>query len=103
MILLRTIGAVDIIPGTGPRRLPAPKAYVTVVIAWAVLALASDAGAKRVGPLLGWIMVLAAFILGPFASAFGKTWSKVSKIYGIQTNNSTSSLTSSVTNHITSV
>lgn len=65
MILLTTIGSVDM-PGHGNRKLPAPRSYVVVVVAWSVLFLMVDAGKGRAAAGAGWLVVLAGSVLGPF-------------------------------------
>lgn len=65
MILLTTIGSVDM-PGHGNRKLPAPRSYVVVVVAWSALFLLVDAGKARAAAGAGWLLVLAGTVLGPF-------------------------------------
>lgn len=67
MIFLQTIGSVDM-PGSGNRKMPAPHMYVSIVVAWAVLALVGDAGADKFARRLGWLMVLTGAVLGPFGA-----------------------------------
>lgn len=65
MIVLQTIGSVDM-PGKGQRKLPSPRAYLAVIIAWSVLQLAVDTGYDRAASAVGWVIVLAGMVLGPF-------------------------------------
>jgi hypothetical protein len=70
MILIQTIGSVDM-PGKGPRKMPAPRQYVAIVVTWLILQLAAGAseGAARGAKALGWLLVLTGLVVGPF----GKT------------------------------
>jgi nitrate/nitrite transporter NarK len=67
MILIQTIGAVDL-PGKGERKMPAPREYVAIVVAWLILQLVSGIGqqAQRATAALGWLLVVAGMVLGPF-------------------------------------
>jgi hypothetical protein len=70
MVLIQTIGSVDP-PGTGERKLPAPRAYVAIVVAYGILSMVADLpaqGARRAAGAAAWIMVLAAAVVGPFGS-----------------------------------
>jgi hypothetical protein len=68
MILVQTIGSVDL-PGSGERKMPAPRAYVATVVAYGILALIADLpsrGARKAAGMMAWVMVLSAMVLGPF-------------------------------------
>lgn len=67
MILVQTIGSVDM-PGRGPRKMPAPRQYVAILVTWLVLQLIAGigAGAARATAAIGWLLVLTGLILGPF-------------------------------------
>lgn len=65
MVILQTIGSVDM-PGSGPRKMPAPRVFVPIVVAWAVLQLVADTGRERAANAVGWIIVLAGMVVGPF-------------------------------------
>lgn len=67
MIALQTLGAVDM-PGQGNRKLPAPRQYVPVIIAWSGLQIFADVGQTRGAEIAGWVMVLAGSVLGPFGN-----------------------------------
>jgi hypothetical protein len=67
MILLQTIGSVDM-PGQGNRKLPAPRQYAAIIVAWGVLQLVADAGKEQAASTAGWVMVLAGTVVGPFGS-----------------------------------
>lgn len=82
MILLRTMGSFDL-PGKGPRKMPAPAAFVPTIIAWLVLQVAADAGARRQATKLGWLIVLVALVLGPFGKLVIKVANWVSQEYGV--------------------
>jgi hypothetical protein len=68
MIFLQTIGSVDM-PGKGPRKLPAPRAYVAIIVVWSTLHLVADAGMDQAAAVMGWILALTGAVAGPF----GKT------------------------------
>lgn len=85
MVLLQTIGSVDPVPGTGKRKMPAPRAYVTTIIAWGVLQIGADAGYEDGAAKFGWLMVLASMVLGPFGKQVVKLINWVVKNYGPST------------------
>lgn len=71
MIILQTIGSVDA-PGRGPRKMPAPRAYAAIIVAWGILQLVADSGGERTGraaKVTAWVIVLVGMVLGPFGSA----------------------------------
>ncbi len=82
MVFLQTLGSVDPMPGTGPRKMPSPSVYVPVIIAWGVLQLVADAGGERPASKFGWLMVLAGTLLGPFGKRLIKLFNWVGKEYG---------------------
>ena len=82
MVMMQTIGSFDPMPGTGPRKMPAPKAYVTTIIAWAVLQLAADAGYEEPAARFGWLIVLVSLVVGPFGKRVVKLLEWVAKAYG---------------------
>lgn len=67
MILVQTIGSVDL-PGRGPRKMPAPRQYIAILLTWLVLQLIAgiSAGAARAAAAVGWLLVLTGLIVGPF-------------------------------------
>lgn len=67
MILVQTIGSVDM-PGSGERKMPAPRQYIAILLTWLVLQLIAgiSAGAARATAALGWLLVLSGLVLGPF-------------------------------------
>jgi hypothetical protein len=67
MIAVRTIGAIDL-PGHGPRKLPAPKVYVAIIILWSIFGLIADAGQQRAAAIMSWVTVLTAAVMGPFGN-----------------------------------
>jgi hypothetical protein len=92
MIFLQTLGAVDM-PGSGNRKMPAPRQYVPVIITWSVLQLVSDTGANgaRAANAAGWVMVLAGAVLGPFGAKATNFLSSVAKQFGAQAVSGTTS------------
>jgi hypothetical protein len=65
MIVLQTVGTVD-----SRRRMPAPKQYVAVGVAWGILFLVADLGQGKFAARLSLLMLLPAMILGPFGRRF---------------------------------
>lgn len=67
MILVQTIGSVDM-PGRGPRKMPAPRQYVAILVTWLVLQLIAgiNASAERATAAIGWLLVLTGLVIGPF-------------------------------------
>lgn len=71
MVILQTLGSVDA-PGRGPRKMPAPRAYAAIIVAWGVLQLVADSGGERAGraaKAVAWVIVLVGMVLGPFGSS----------------------------------
>lgn len=64
MIVLQTIGSVDM-PGSGPRKLPSPRAYVATVTLWALLNVFAG-GNRRLAERFSWFVVLVGAVVGPF-------------------------------------
>ena len=81
MIMLQTLGAVDL-PGYGPRKMPAPSAYATAIVAWMVLQLGADAGYEDGASKFGWLIVLASMVLGPVGKQLIKIINWIAKYYG---------------------
>lgn len=69
MIAIQTITALDVTPAKGPRKLPAPRAYVAAVILWAIFGVIADAGGERAAAALAWMTLLSGAIMG----TMGKT------------------------------
>lgn len=69
MIIVQTIGAVDM-PGKGARKMPAPRAYVIILVAMGILQLIADAGYLRAAKAMAWVTVAVAAVLGPFGPRF---------------------------------
>lgn len=63
-VVLRTIGNVNAIPGTGPKLLPAPKIYVLPVVLWGCFDILANFGRERIASALAWLTVLATLLLG---------------------------------------
>lgn len=61
MIVLQTIGGVDM-PGKGNRKMPAPRRYLAIILAWAVLQILTDVGQDRAANVIGWVLVLVALV-----------------------------------------
>lgn len=81
MIAIQIIGAVDM-PGKGPRKLPAPRAFVAPVILWAILGLIADAGAEAAAAAMGWVTVLVGAVVGPFGDVINNFLATVGTQFG---------------------
>ena len=71
MILLQTVGAIDP-PGKGPRKLPAPRNYIAIIVVWATLFLADDADHGREASAVGWVLVATSMMV-QFTATGGNT------------------------------
>lgn len=82
MVAVQTIGSVDL-PGIGPRKMPAPRQYVAIVVAWLVLNLAAgiSAGTERAAAALGWLIVLTGMVAGPFGEQVTSLFGDVAQRY----------------------
>jgi hypothetical protein len=69
MLAVRTLAGVDL-PGAGPRKLPAPRMYVAIIVTWAVLGFVAELGAgwRLLADRLAGLIVLASLVLGPFGA-----------------------------------
>lgn len=85
MIAIRTMGALDM-PGHGPRKLPAPRVYVAVIVLWSIFGLIYDAGQARIANVMAWITVLTAMVLGPFGPTAVQFLSYISSNFSNTTN-----------------
>lgn len=94
MILLQTIGSVDM-PGKGQRKMPAPRAYLAVIVAWSVLNILVDVGMERAARLIGWALVITGMIVGPFGQRVINLFNAVSPVTAI-TPQSSSAATSNI-------
>lgn len=84
MVLIQTIGSVDM-PGKGERKMPSPRQYVAIFITWLVLQFVSgiNASAERAAAALGWLLVLAGLVIGPFGQQVTKLFTTVAKGWSI--------------------
>lgn len=84
MIFIQTIGSIDM-PGRGARKMPAPREYVAILVAWLVLQLISgiNAGAARAAAMFGWILVLAGMVVGPFGQKATGFMQTIANNFGI--------------------
>lgn len=80
MVLLQTMGSVDM-PGKGPRKMPAPRAYMAVIVTWGILQLAADAGYGRAAKVVGWVLVLTGLVIGPFGGRLSNLFNTVANNY----------------------
>jgi hypothetical protein len=86
MFVLQTLGAVDL-PGLGPRKMPAPRAYVAIIVTWAGLDLLADTGRARAASVVGWVLVLTSLVAGPNGRTLTSFLGTVANLY--QTRNVT--------------
>ena len=89
MVIVQTIGAVDM-PGSGPRKMPAPRQYVPVIIVWSGLQLFADTGRERAAGAAGWVMVLVGMVLGPFGNKLIGLLKAVANQFGVAPSGSAS-------------
>lgn len=82
MIFLQSIGSVDM-PGSGDRKMPAPRAYIAAIITWEGLNILASTGRARAASIAGWIMVLTAIVVGPFGEKLSNLFKKVADTYGV--------------------
>lgn len=61
MISFQTIGSVD-----ARHKLPAPKQYVAICVAWCILFFAADTGAGKLASRLSMLILLTGTVAGPF-------------------------------------
>lgn len=83
MIAIQVIGAVDM-PGKGARKLPAPRAFVVVIVMWSILGLIADAGAAKAAAVMGWVTVLTGAVIGPFGNIAVGFLNTISSQFGVQ-------------------
>lgn len=55
-------------PGYGARKMPSPRQYVAILVAWIVLILIAGIGqqARRAATAVGWTLVVTGLVVGPF-------------------------------------
>ena len=85
LIIGQTIGGVDL-PGSGPRKLPAPRNYVAVIVLWSLMGLAVDAGSAglaRATAMFSWLVVLTGMVVGPFGKRFLSVVTDVAKFWPV--------------------
>lgn len=63
-VLIQTLGSIDM-PGHGTRKMPSPRQYVAIVVAWLVLMLIAGTSetAARAAKAVGWTLVLASMFV----------------------------------------
>lgn len=81
MVFLQTMGSFDM-PGHGDRKMPAPRAYVAIIITWIGLNILSSTGRERAANVAGWVMVLTGLVAGPFGKKLGDFFKNVADTYG---------------------
>lgn len=83
MVLIQTIGSVDM-PGRGPRKMPAPRQYVAILVTWLVLELVAgiNRNAQRATAAIGWLLVLSGLVIGPFGKQVVNLFNVISLRFG---------------------
>jgi hypothetical protein len=61
MVVIQTLNAIDL-PGHGPRKMPAPKTYVAIIVLWSTFGLMIDAGLGRAASAMAWVVVLVSLV-----------------------------------------
>lgn len=91
MVLIQTIGSVDM-PGRGARKMPSPRDYVAIVVTWMVLMLISGISqqVQRATAAMGWLLVVAGMVLGPFGQRMVSFFKTVAQNFAIAPQTSTS-------------
>lgn len=82
MIVLQTIGSVDL-PGKGPHLMPAPKQYLAIIAGWSVLDIFDDMGYGKAASAMGWLMVAAGMLVGPFGKRVVNVMNTINQDYAI--------------------
>lgn len=82
MVVLQSIGSVDM-PGKGERKLPAPRAYVSIIVLFSILHLIADAGASRAAGVMAWVTVLFGMVKGPFGNILTNFLNNVATNFGV--------------------
>lgn len=78
-VVLQTIGSVDLpgvpsksspLGGAGTRKMPAPRAYVAIVVLWSILGLVAELGSStgKLAARLSLVTLLVGAVVGPFGS-----------------------------------
>lgn len=82
MIFLQTIGSVDM-PGSGPRKMPSPRAYLAPIFVYLVLTLVADTGhgRERLASAAGWLIVLTSLVKGPASGTFGTAGTRLINLF----------------------
>ena len=83
MVALQSMGSVDM-PGSGPRKMPAPRSYVAIIVLFSTLHLVADAGAERAAGAMAWVTVLVGIVKGPFGDKLSNFFNTVADNFGIQ-------------------
>ena len=82
MIAVQTIGSVDA-PGKGERKLPAPRAYVAIIVAYAVLQAMADTKYRRGAAVAAWTLLFTAMVAGPFGTRIVGLFNTVANQFNI--------------------
>ncbi len=61
MVVIQTLNAIDL-PGHGPRKMPAPKTYVAIIVLWSTFGLMIDAGLGKAAKAMAWVVVLVSLV-----------------------------------------
>lgn len=82
MVALQTMGSLDM-PGKGPRKMPAPRSYVAIIVLFSTLHLIADAGMQRAAAVMAWGTVLVGLVLGPFGAKLSNFFNVVADKFAI--------------------
>lgn len=69
-------------PGKGPRKMPSPRNYAALIVAWGTLQLVADMGMERAAKAIAWVLVLGGLVLGPFGTIVSNALNSVSSTVG---------------------
>lgn len=82
MLTTQTITAIDM-PGKGPRKLPAPRAYIAAIALWSIFGLIADAGSDRAAATMAWVTLLAGVTLGTMGKTLTDFMNTIANQFGV--------------------
>lgn len=82
MLAIQTITALDM-PGKGPRKMPAPKAYVAAVVLWGIFGVIADAGGERAAAAMAWVTLLSGAVMGTMGKTLTDFLATVAKLFAV--------------------
>lgn len=81
MIAIQTMSGIDL-PGHGPRKMPAPKVFVAIVVLWSIFGIMADAGMGKVVQAMSWVTVLTALVIGPAGTTLNNFLKAIAQNFG---------------------